>query len=74
MAEIELNVLICQCLNRRIDEIEIAKRESLAGRNSLISIICLSPFPLLSSKGLRNCNVVESLWKESDISILALAG
>lgn len=30
MAEIELNVLIGQCLNRRIDDIEIAKRESSA--------------------------------------------
>lgn len=30
MAEIELNVLIGQCLKRRIDNIELAKRESLA--------------------------------------------
>jgi len=30
MAEIELNVLIGQCLNRRIEDIEIAKRESSA--------------------------------------------
>ena len=30
MAEIELSVLISQCLNRRIDNIEIAKRESSA--------------------------------------------
>ena len=30
MAEIELNVLIGQCLNRRIDDIEIAQRESSA--------------------------------------------
>ena len=30
MAEIELNVLIGQCLNRRIDDIEVVRRESLA--------------------------------------------
>ena len=30
VAEIELNVLIGQCLNRRIEDIEIAKRESSA--------------------------------------------
>ena len=32
MAEIELNVLIGQCLNRRIDDIEIVRSESLAWR------------------------------------------
>jgi len=30
MAEIELNVLIGQCLNRRIDDIDIVRKESLA--------------------------------------------
>ena len=30
MAEIELNVLNGQCLNRRIDDIEVVRRESLA--------------------------------------------
>ena len=30
MAEIELNVLIGQCLNRRIDDIDFARRESVA--------------------------------------------
>lgn len=30
MAEIELNVLISQCLNRRIDDIEVARREANA--------------------------------------------
>jgi ribosomal protein S13 len=30
MAEIELNVLVGQCLNRRIDDIELVKRESSA--------------------------------------------
>ena len=30
MAEIELNVLNGQCLNRRIDAIEVVRRESLA--------------------------------------------
>jgi len=30
MAEIELNVLIGQCLNRRIDDIEVVKKESVA--------------------------------------------
>ena len=30
MAEIELNVLVGQCLNRRIDDIEVVKRESSA--------------------------------------------
>ena len=30
MADIELNVLIGQCLNRRIDDIEVVRRESLA--------------------------------------------
>jgi len=30
MAEIELNVLIGQCLNRRIDDIEVARREANA--------------------------------------------
>jgi len=30
MAEIELNVLIGQCLNRRIDDIEVVKKESTA--------------------------------------------
>ena len=29
MAEIELNVLIGQCLNRRIDDIKVVARESL---------------------------------------------
>jgi len=30
MAEIELNVLIGQCLNRRIDDIEVVRSESSA--------------------------------------------
>ena len=30
MAEIELNVLISQCLNRRIDDIEVVRKESLS--------------------------------------------
>ena len=30
MAEIELNVLIGQCLNRRIDDIEVVRKESVA--------------------------------------------
>ena len=30
MVEIELNVLIGQCLNRRIDDIEVVKKESVA--------------------------------------------
>ena len=30
MAEIELNVLISQCLNRRIDDIEVVRKESSA--------------------------------------------
>jgi hypothetical protein len=30
MAEIELNVLIGQCLNRRIDDINVVRTESLA--------------------------------------------
>ena len=33
IAEIELNVLTAQCLNRRIDNIETIKRESLAWQN-----------------------------------------
>ncbi len=33
MAEIELNVLTGQCLNRRIDDIEFVRKEVLAGRN-----------------------------------------
>jgi len=34
MAEIELNVLIGQCLNRRIDDIEVVKNESAAWQKS----------------------------------------
>ena len=34
MAEIELNVLIGQCLNRRIDNIETVKSESAAWQAS----------------------------------------
>jgi hypothetical protein len=34
MAEIELNVLTSQCLNRRIDDIDIVKSETLAWQNS----------------------------------------
>jgi len=30
MAEIELNVLIGQCLNRRVDNIEVFRKESVA--------------------------------------------
>lgn len=33
MAEIELNVLTGQCLNRRIDDIEIVKKEAMAWQN-----------------------------------------
>lgn len=33
IAEIELNVLTGQCLNRRIDDIEIVKKEALAWQN-----------------------------------------
>ena len=34
MAEIELNVLTGQCLNRRIDEIEIVRKEVRAWQES----------------------------------------
>ena len=34
MAEIELNILIAQCLNRKIDDIEAVKAESAAWQES----------------------------------------
>jgi hypothetical protein len=34
MAEIELNVLTGQCLNRRIDDIEVARKRRMLGKST----------------------------------------